>query len=115
MDASRADIKRHDPVWVWDGCWLPAVVADVLLEPGKTLFVVQCDHGVSAPVSGTNIEPRNPGIRGAEQAVIARARRARPRSLTVFTAGCRLSRAGKTRRKLRAPTCDPGVKEAFSR
>jgi hypothetical protein len=71
MDASRADIKRHDPVWVWDGCWLPAVVADVLLEPGKTLLVVQFEHGVSAPVSRTNIEPRNPSIRGADKPLIA--------------------------------------------
>jgi hypothetical protein len=67
MDASQADIKRHDPVWVWDGCWFPAVVADVLLEPGKTPFVVQFEHGVSAPVSGTNAEARNPSIRGPDK------------------------------------------------
>jgi hypothetical protein len=67
MEASQTDIKRHDPVWVWDGCWLPAVIADVLLEPGKTRFVVQFEHGVSAPVSRTNVEPRNPGICGADK------------------------------------------------
>jgi hypothetical protein len=49
MDASQADIKRHDPVWVWDGCWLPAVVADVLLEPGKTLFVIQLNTEFQLP------------------------------------------------------------------
>jgi hypothetical protein len=33
MDPSQADIKRQDPVL--DGCWLPAVVADVLLGAGQ--------------------------------------------------------------------------------
>jgi hypothetical protein len=47
MDASQADIKRHDPVW--DGCWLPAVVADVLLEPGRTLFVIQLNTEFQLP------------------------------------------------------------------
>jgi hypothetical protein len=64
---SQADIRRHDPVWVWDGCWLPDVVADVLLEPDKTRFVVQFEHGVSAPVLPANVAPRNPGIRGADK------------------------------------------------
>jgi len=67
MDPSQASIKGYDPVWVWDGCWLPAVVADIVLEAGKPFFVVEFEHGVSAPVSSANVEPRNPGIRGADK------------------------------------------------
>ena len=67
MDASQATIKRHDLVWVWDGCWSPAVVADIVLESGESLFIVEFEHRVSAPVSSTNVAPRNPSIRGADR------------------------------------------------
>lgn len=28
MDAQAEQIKRAAPVWIWDGHWWPAVVAD---------------------------------------------------------------------------------------
>ena len=47
MKTFRADeIKRDDPVWLWDGGWLAAVVADVLFEKGDKLVIVRFEAAV---------------------------------------------------------------------
>jgi hypothetical protein len=61
------DIKREDAVWVWHGLWLPAVVADVLLEPGRKFAIVRFENGGSAPVSFTAVEPRDPYAQGSDR------------------------------------------------
>jgi hypothetical protein len=44
MDASQAKhIKRAAPVWVWDGYWWPAVVADA--ERGGGFLIVRLENG----------------------------------------------------------------------
>jgi len=65
MGPSLADtIKVNAPVWVWDGHWLPAVVAGPGLTP--EFLVVRFEHGVSAPMPFANIRPRRPNLRGAD-------------------------------------------------
>jgi hypothetical protein len=57
METSRADhINRDDPIWVWDGSWLPAV----MLEPDRKLALVRFENGCSAPASWSDVEPRDP-------------------------------------------------------
>jgi hypothetical protein len=51
MDPSRAHIKRHDPVWGVGWVLVASGGSRRAAERGKTLFVVQFEHGVSAPVS----------------------------------------------------------------
>jgi len=68
MKASRTDqIERGDPVWVWDGSWLPAGVADVALEPGREFLIAQFENGGSAPASWADIELRDPDARGTDK------------------------------------------------
>jgi hypothetical protein len=33
-------VERGESVWVWDGSWLPATVADVVLERGRKCLIV---------------------------------------------------------------------------
>ncbi len=59
MKAFREDhIEREASVWVWDGSWLPAVPADVVLEPGHKVLIVQFENDCSAPTSWADVEPR---------------------------------------------------------
>jgi hypothetical protein len=68
MKAFRADqLERGDPVWVWDGSWLAAGVADVALEPGRKFLIVQFENGGSAPASWADIELRDPDARGTDK------------------------------------------------
>jgi hypothetical protein len=50
-------IERGEPVWVWDGSWLPATVADMVLEPRGECLIVRCENGASAPASFADVEP----------------------------------------------------------
>jgi len=68
MKTFRADeIKRDDPVWLWDGGWLAAVVADVLFEKGDKLVIVRFESGGSAPALVTDLNPRDPAARGSDR------------------------------------------------
>jgi hypothetical protein len=49
-------IDRGETVWVWDGSWLPATVADMVLEPGGECLIVRCENGASAPASFADVE-----------------------------------------------------------
>jgi hypothetical protein len=65
--APVSKIRPDSPVWVWDGSWLPGVVAEVVWESGEELVVVQFQHGVSAPAAWADVKPRNPGLGGADR------------------------------------------------
>jgi len=65
MDASQAkQIKRAAPVWVWDGSWWPAIVADA--ECGGFL-IVRLESGVTLPVQRARLQPRDPALGGADK------------------------------------------------
>ncbi len=75
MTTSRAGhIKRGEPVWVWDASWLPATVADVVLESGRECLIVRFENGVSAPVSFADLKPRDPAVLGTDKPPQSRAR-----------------------------------------
>ena len=61
------DIRPEDPIWVWDGCWLPVVVADVVLEADGRLVIVRFENGCSAPASAPDLTLRNPDARGSDR------------------------------------------------
>jgi len=61
------DIRPEDPIWVWDGCWLPAVVADVVFEPNGRLVIVRFENGCSAPASVPDLKLRDPDARGSDR------------------------------------------------
>lgn len=61
------DMKRNDSVWVWDGCWLPGVVTDAVLEQGEGLVIVRLESGCSAPARGADLRPRDPEARGSDR------------------------------------------------
>jgi hypothetical protein len=66
MDASEAkQVKRAAPVWVWDGYWWPAVVADA--KRGGGFLIVRLENGVTVPVQRTRLYPRDPGLRGHDK------------------------------------------------
>jgi hypothetical protein len=68
MKTLRADqIKRGDPVWVWDGWWLPAEAADVVCEPGRECLIVQFENGGCVPSSWEEVERRDPDAGGADK------------------------------------------------
>ena len=60
------DIKRDDPVWVWDGSWFPAVVADLVLEPDK-FAIVRFENGCSAPAPLWDVEQRDADAHGRDR------------------------------------------------
>ncbi len=62
-----AHIERSDPVWVWDGAWFPATVAEVALAPGRERLTVRFESGVSAPASFAALKPRDPDALGADR------------------------------------------------
>ena len=65
MDASQArQITRAAPVWVWDGDWWPAVVADA--ERGGGFLIVRLENGVSAGAEG-EIAASRPALHGADK------------------------------------------------
>jgi hypothetical protein len=64
MDASQVrQITRAAPVWVWDGNWWPAVVADT--ERGGFL-IVRLENGVTVPAQKAR-QLRDPALRGADK------------------------------------------------
>jgi hypothetical protein len=58
MDAQAEQIKRAAPVWIWDGHWWPAVVADA--TRGGELLIVRLENGVTVPVRRARLQPRDP-------------------------------------------------------
>jgi hypothetical protein len=65
-------IEPGAPVWVWDQHWWPAVVvnkisANIISGHHRQLVLVRFEHGISAPVSTANIEPRDPALGGADK------------------------------------------------
>jgi hypothetical protein len=66
MDASQAkQIKRAAPVWVWDGSWWAAVVADA--ERSGGFLIVRLENGVTVPVLGARLQPRDPTLHGDDK------------------------------------------------
>ncbi len=66
MDASQAkQIKRAAPVWVWDGGWWPAIVADA--ERGGEFLIVRLENGVTLPVQRSRLQPRDPALCGTDK------------------------------------------------
>ncbi len=66
MDASQAkQIKRAAPVWVWDGYWWPAVVADA--ERGGGVLIVRLENGITVPVQRARLQPRDPTLHGDDK------------------------------------------------
>ena len=64
METPRADhMNRDDPVWVWDGFWLPAV----MVEPDHKRALVRFENGCSAPASWADVERRDPHARGRDR------------------------------------------------
>jgi hypothetical protein len=75
MQASRPkQIERAAAVWVWDGSWWPAMVTGALIVCGERLLIVRFEHGLTAPARPANLEPRDPGLRGADKPSLAVAR-----------------------------------------
>jgi hypothetical protein len=65
MDASQIrQITRAAPVWVWDGNWWPAVVADA--ERGGFL-IVRLENGVTVPAQKASLQLRDPALHGADK------------------------------------------------
>ena len=65
MDASHVrQITRAAPVWVWDGNWWPAVVADA--ERGGFL-IVRLENGVTVPAQRARLQLRDPALHGADK------------------------------------------------
>ena len=66
MDGPQAkQIMRAAPVWVWDGHWWPAVVADAKRRGG--LLIVRLENGVTVPVQRARLQPRDPMLRGDDK------------------------------------------------
>ena len=66
MDASQAkQIKRLAPVWVWDGYWWPAVVANAKHDGG--FLIVRLENGVTVPVQRARLQPRDPTLHGDDK------------------------------------------------
>jgi len=66
MDASQAKhTKRAAPVWVWDGYWWPAVVADA--ERGGGFLIVRLENGITVPVEKARLPPRDPTLHGDDK------------------------------------------------
>jgi hypothetical protein len=66
MDASQAKpINRAAPVWVWDGYWWPAVVADA--ERGGGFLIVRLEKGITVPVERARLQPRDPTLHGDDK------------------------------------------------
>ena len=66
MKASQA-IARNTPLWAWHDGWWPAVAVEELSGINETMLVVRLEHGVSVPVLVTEVEPRNPALRGTDK------------------------------------------------
>jgi hypothetical protein len=74
MDASQVkQITRAAPVWVWDGNWWPAVVADA--ERGGFL-IVRLENGVTVPAQKARLQLRDPTAPTSPDVPAARASRA---------------------------------------
>ena len=68
MKTFRANqLQPDDPVWVWDGSWLPAVVAEVIHELYRKFLIVRFDNSGSAPALWEEVETRNPDAHGADR------------------------------------------------
>jgi hypothetical protein len=65
MDAQAEQIKRAAPVWIWDGHWWPAIVADA--TRGGELLIVRLENGVTVPVRRGRLQPRDPTLHGGDK------------------------------------------------
>jgi hypothetical protein len=65
MDAQAEQIKRAASVWIWDGHWWPAVVADA--TRGGELLIVRLENGVTVPVHQARLQPRDPTLHGGDK------------------------------------------------
>jgi hypothetical protein len=63
MDVQAEQIKRAAPVWVWDGQWWPAVVADAKHGGG----FVRPENGVTVPVQRARLQSRDPKLHGRDK------------------------------------------------
>jgi hypothetical protein len=53
------------PVWVWDGDWWPAIVANA--DRGFESLIVRIQNGVTVPVKKTRLQPRDPMLNGEDK------------------------------------------------
>jgi hypothetical protein len=68
MDPCQAkQIEPAAPVWVWDGHWWPAIVADASAKRGRGFLIVRFENGVTAPVPRARLQLRDPALRGADK------------------------------------------------
>jgi len=66
MKASQA-IARNTPLWVWHDGWWPAVAVEQRSGTNETMLIVRLENGVSVPALVTELEPRNPALRGTDK------------------------------------------------
>jgi hypothetical protein len=64
---TRHRIARDHPVWVWDGFWMAAVVAEVTAKADHDSVIVRFESGASAPALWENIEQRDPNCQGRDK------------------------------------------------
>jgi hypothetical protein len=68
MDLSQEmEIGRETAVWVWDGRWWPAVVSNAIADRDEGFLLVRFEHGVTAPARPTDLQPRDPDLRGVDK------------------------------------------------
>ena len=68
MKTVRAnDIRPDVPIWVWDGSWLPAVIAELVPEPDGRVVIVRLENGCSVPASMPDLQLRDPDARGSDR------------------------------------------------
>lgn len=66
-DKTRHRIRRGYPVWVWDGFWMAAIVAEVMGKDSNKCLIVRFESGASAPALWENVEPRDPNRQGRDK------------------------------------------------
>jgi hypothetical protein len=58
-------LEPATPVWVWDGNWWPAIVANA--DRGSEFLIVRLQNGVTVPVKKTRLESRDPMLDGGDR------------------------------------------------
>jgi hypothetical protein len=64
---TRHRMRRDHPVWVWDGFWMAAIVAEVMAKHNDESLIVRFESGVTAPALWENIKPRDPECQGRDK------------------------------------------------
>ncbi len=57
-------LKKHTPIWVWDGYWWPASVVLSELDVEGDMMLVRFENGVTAPVKASDVRYRDPRTSG---------------------------------------------------